>query len=196
MAVPGRQNGLEEEEDDGVLMDEAWSDPELDIPSHLLDFAAAAQTGDVDALRLALDHLSGSIDEPLEDGDTALHSCCLYGYLPCVKLLLERGASLEPKDEEGAIPLHDACAGGFVDIVQLLLDAAGNTEDIKRMLDTVDSENETALHHAARGEHLEVVQLLLKAGASPLKQNIYGKTPAELCDQRTDVRNILSAPSC
>lgn len=29
-----------------------------------------------------------------------------------LKLLLERGASLESKDEEGAIPLHDACAGG------------------------------------------------------------------------------------
>lgn len=31
-----------------------------------------------------------------------------------LQLLLERGASLDPKDEDGAIPLHDACAGGML----------------------------------------------------------------------------------
>ncbi|CAA6655440.1 unnamed protein product [Spirodela intermedia] len=196
MAVPGRNNGVEEEEaGEGALFEEAWGEPELEVPPHLRDFAVAAQNGDVDALRVALDNLSGSIDEPLEDGDTALHLCCLYGYLPCVKLLLERGASLESKDEEGAIPLHDACAGGFIEIVQLLLDSASNPEHMKQMLETVDSENDTPLHHAARGEHLDVVQLLLKAGASPCKENIYGKTPAELCDQRADVRGALCAAS-
>lgn len=54
MAVPGRNNGVEEEAGDGALFDEAWAEPELEVPPHLRDFAVAAQTGDVDALRVAL----------------------------------------------------------------------------------------------------------------------------------------------
>ena len=32
------------------------------------------------------DNLTGSIDEPVEDGDTALHLTCLYGHLACVQV--------------------------------------------------------------------------------------------------------------
>ncbi|MBA0824152.1 hypothetical protein Goarm_020834 [Gossypium armourianum] len=179
MAVPGRRNGLleDDEDDENPLFEENGLDMDLeaDTPPHLRDLAAAAQLGDLNALRLALDNINGSIDEPVEDGDTALHLTCLYGYLPCVQLLLERGANLEAKDEDGAVPLHDACAGGFVEIVQLLLDRASNSGCLKRMLDSVDAEGDTPLHHAARGEHAEVIQLLLANGASPTKTNTYGK---------------------
>ncbi|MQL95804.1 hypothetical protein Taro_028471 [Colocasia esculenta] len=197
MAVPGRRNGMEDDQGDEGLFDEAaegWA-VELgeDIPPHLRALAEAAEMGDVDALRVALDNLSGNIDEPLEDGDTALHLACLYGHLPCVQLLIERGASIDTKDEEGAIPLHDACAGGYIEIVQLLLNAANSQEQIKGMLDTVDTEGDTPLHHAARGEHLNVVELLLGAGASPLKTNSYGKMPAELSDPGTEVKRVLDA---
>ncbi|XP_050899245.1 uncharacterized protein LOC127106013 [Lathyrus oleraceus] len=95
-----------------------------------------------DTLTRILDNLSGSIDEPLEDGDRALHLTCLYGHFGCAQLLLERGADLEAKDEDGAIPLHDACAGGFLEIVQLLLNRANDAEHIKRMLESVDSEGD------------------------------------------------------
>jgi len=164
------------------------------VPPHLRALANAAQTGDVDALRAALDNHDGSIDVPVEDGDTLLHLACLYGHLPCVQLLLERGASLECKDEEGAIPLHDACAGGFTEMVQYMLNFAASRDDcIVRMLNTVDSEGDTPLHHAARGEHLDVVKLLLEAGASPKKENTYGQTPADMADQDTEVRTLLLA---
>lgn len=35
---------------------------------------------------MSSDNLTGSIDEPVEDGDTALHLACLYGHLPCVRV--------------------------------------------------------------------------------------------------------------
>ncbi|XP_077244705.1 ankyrin repeat family protein [Tasmannia lanceolata] len=197
MAVPHRRNGLMEdgeEEEEGLFEEEeqGWLDLDVDPPPHLRALTEAAQLGNVEALRHAIDNLNaGSIDDPVEDGDTALHLSCLYGYLPCVQLLLERGASLETKDDEGAIPLHDACAGGFTEIVRLLIDAANSPDSVKRILDTVDAEGDTPLHHAARGEHLDVVRLLLTAGASPRKTNIFGKTPAELSDAETEVRSIL-----
>lgn len=201
MAVPKKPNGFGEDgededvverifdEENGEEEDGGWM-AETDIPSHLFALASAAESGNLDALRNALDSLNGTINDPIEDGDTALHLCCLYGYLPCVQLLLDRGASPEVKDEEGAIPLHDACAGGFTEIVQLLINS-GDSAALQRMLNTVEAEGETPLHHAARGEHTDVVRLLLAVGASPHKVNVYGKTPAELADPGTEVKEIL-----
>ncbi|XP_061353913.1 uncharacterized protein LOC133298598 [Gastrolobium bilobum] len=196
MAVPGRRNGLnneEDEEEDNALFEEEGILEDTDTPPHLRDLSAAAQRGDLHALRLALDNLTGSINEPVEDGDTALHLTCLYGHLACVQLLLERGADLEAKDEDGAIPLHDACAGGFTEIVQLLINRANDSDHIKRMLESVDAEGDTPLHHAARGEHVNVIRLLLSYGASSTKTNLYGKTPTELPEQDTDARRLLEA---
>ncbi|KAK1400196.1 putative NAD(+) ADP-ribosyltransferase [Heracleum sosnowskyi] len=196
MAVPGRRNGLIDEDDDDEIAlfeeDGVLPQPDSDVPPHLRHLAAAAEQGDADALRQTLDTLAGIIDEPLEDGDTALHLACLYGHLPCVQILLERGASLESKDEDGAIPLHDACAGGYTDIVQLLLNNANDTDIVKRMLESVDVEGDTPLHHAARGEHVNVIMLLLANGASPTKTNSCGQIPSELADPETDAREILA----
>ncbi|XP_043699017.1 poly [ADP-ribose] polymerase tankyrase-like [Telopea speciosissima] len=196
MAVPDRRNGMmddDENEEEGLFEEEDMVELDSDTPPHLQPLAEAAQAGDVNALRHALDNLSGSIDEPVEDGDTALHLACLYGYLPCVQVLLERGANMETKDEDGAIPLHDACASGFTEIVRLLINSANNLDCAQQMLDTVDVEGDTPLHHAARGEHVDVIQLLLASGASPTKANIYGKIPSELSDPETRARGILEA---
>ncbi|POO01794.1 Transmembrane protein [Trema orientale] len=196
MAVPGRRNGLmedDENEDENALFEEDLVELESNTPPHLRALAAASEVGDVDALRLALDNLEGSIDQPVEDGDTALHLCCLYGHLSCVQLLLERGANLEAKDEDGAIPLHDACAGGYSEIVQLLINRAINAECVKRMLESVDAEGDTPLHHAARGEHPDIIRLLMASGASLTKANLYGKIPSELPDPGTEARRILEA---
>ncbi|CAN4109572.1 unnamed protein product [Withania somnifera] len=192
MAVPRGRNGeeIEGEEDDIFEQEFELEDPNS-VPPHLLNLFDAAENGNLQALRHALDNLTGSIDQPLEDGDTALHLTCLYGHLSCVQLLLERGASLEAKDEDGALPLHDACAGGYTEIAQLLINSAPNPDCVKRMVDTVDVEGDTPLHHAARGEHVNVIRLLLASGACPTKTNIYGKTPAELAAPDSEPQRIL-----
>ncbi|CAA3017129.1 tankyrase-1 [Olea europaea var. sylvestris] len=204
MAVSGgRRNGVlggdEEDaalfEEEGVEFAEEDNIDHSDIPLHLRPLVAAAESGDLNALCQALDNFDGSIDEPVEDGDTVLHLTCLYGHLSCVQFLLERGANLEAKDEDGAIPLHDSCAGGYTQVVQLLLNGANDPERVKRMLQTVDVEGDTPLHHAARGEYDDVIRLLLAHGASPTATNIYGKTPSELTDPGTEARRILEEAS-
>nr|XP_016490667.1 PREDICTED: ankyrin repeat and SOCS box protein 13-like isoform X2 [Nicotiana tabacum] len=140
---------------------------------------------------LRQDNFNGNIDEPLEDGDTALHLTCLYGHLACVELLLERGASVEAKDEDGALPLHDACAGGYTEIVRLLINGAPDPECVKRMMESFDEEGDAPLHHAARGEHVDVIKLLLASGASAMTRNLYGRMPSELVEPESEVCRIL-----
>ncbi|KAG8374202.1 hypothetical protein BUALT_Bualt11G0106500 [Buddleja alternifolia] len=191
------------DEDDAALFDEEGleiaEEDDIDhseIPLHLRPLVAAAESGDLNALRLALDNFDGNIDEPVEDGDSVLHLSCLYGHLNCVQFLLQRGANLEAKDEDGGIPLHDASAGGYTEIVQLIINHANDPQLVKRMLETVDLEGDTPLHHAARGEYGDVVRLLLAHGASPTRTNIYGKTPTELADPGTEARTILEEAAC
>ncbi|PIN21487.1 Fetal globin-inducing factor (contains ankyrin repeats) [Handroanthus impetiginosus] len=202
MAVPnGRPEGDDDDgvalfEEDGVELAEEEDIDHSEIPLHLRPLVAAAESGDLNALRLALDNFNGNIDEPVEDGDTVLHLTCLYGHLSCVQFLLERGANLEAKDEDGGIPLHDACAGGYTEIAQLLINCANDPGRVKRMLETVDTEGDTPLHHAARGEYGNVIRLLLAYGASPSRTNVYGKTPTELADPGTEARRILEEAAC
>ncbi|XP_016480268.2 uncharacterized protein LOC107801452 [Nicotiana tabacum] len=197
MAVQRGRNGMMgEEEDEGGLFEEEELELEEDpsdshIPLHLRDLFNAAERGEINAFRLALDNFNGNIDEPLEDGDTALHLTCLYGHLACVELLLERGASVEAKDEDGALPLHDACAGGYTEIVRLLINSAPDPECVKRMMESFDEEGDAPLHHAARGEHVDVIKLLLASGASAMTRNLYGRMPSELVEPESEVCRIL-----
>ncbi|PKA53737.1 hypothetical protein AXF42_Ash021032 [Apostasia shenzhenica] len=59
MAV--RRNGMEEneEEEEGLFEedDEAWAAAEIDVHPHLRPLADAAESGNVNALRLALDQI-------------------------------------------------------------------------------------------------------------------------------------------
>ncbi|XP_060201429.1 uncharacterized protein LOC132629978 [Lycium barbarum] len=203
MAVQRGRNGMMgEEEDEGGLFeedfefDEEEEEPDSHIPLHLRQIFNAVECGDVDALRQALDDFNGSIDEPLEDGDTALHIASLYGHLSCVELLLERGASVEAKDEDGAIPLHDACAGGYTEIARLLINNAPDSECVKRMMDTFDEEGDAPLHHAARGEHLDVIRLLIASGASACRTNLLGRTPYELVEPESEAYRLLDEAIC
>ncbi|KAL6585411.1 hypothetical protein OROMI_002055 [Orobanche minor] len=197
MPVPDRLRDVGDEDastlfdDEGIKLAEEDDIERSEIPLRIRPLVSAAESGDRNALRQALESFDGNIDEPMEDGDTLLHLTCLYGHLNCVQFLLERGANLDSKDEDGGIPLHDACAGGYTEIAQLLITHANDPERVKRMLETVDVEGDTPLHHAARGEYSSVIKLLLARGASPTKANIYGKTPVELADPGTEARKIL-----
>jgi ankyrin repeat protein len=100
----------------------------------------AADEGDVDALRLFLDHGINTEDRDMswcgftcdEDGDnpdeasgTALYRACRQGHVECVELLLERGADPLAKDLAGTSCVDIARQRGFEDVVRLLEDRLG-----------------------------------------------------------------------
>ncbi|KAL4190830.1 hypothetical protein AMTRI_Chr07g26650 [Amborella trichopoda] len=141
--------------------------------------------------KLREDNLDGCIDVPVKRGDSALHMTCFDGFLPCVQLLLERGANLETRDLNGANPLHNACGGGSAEVVAFLINTAPYLEVFKRILNTTDRDGDTPLHYAVSGGYLEVVQLLVREGASLTAANVRGKVPAVLAQPESEVRRFL-----
>ena len=101
---------------------------------------AAAEEGNVEALRLLLDygvHLEDrnmawhsfdeDQDEPDESQGTALYRACRQGHIECVELLLARGADVQAKDAGGISCLNIAKERGHQDVVRLL-ENSGVTE--------------------------------------------------------------------
>uniref|UniRef100_A0A665SVF4 Protein phosphatase 1 regulatory subunit 16A n=1 Tax=Echeneis naucrates TaxID=173247 RepID=A0A665SVF4_ECHNA len=56
-----------------------------------------------------------------EDGLTALHQCCIDNYEEMVKILLDRGASVNAQDNELWTPLHAAATCGHAGLVKILI---------------------------------------------------------------------------
>ena len=83
-----------------------------------------------------------------------------HGYLEVVKLLLDKGATIDAKNNFGNTALFLASNNGQVEVVKLLLDK-GATVDAKNNQDI------TPLMMASQNGDVEVIKLLLAKGANP-----------------------------
>lgn len=94
--------------------------------------AAAAQSGDVEALRARLDARPDLIDALAGRGfhkASALHLAALNSRHDAVRLLIARGADLDRRDFPGnATPLHFAAMHGDLETVRLLSEAGADVE--------------------------------------------------------------------
>uniref|UniRef100_A0A672TI44 Uncharacterized protein n=1 Tax=Strigops habroptila TaxID=2489341 RepID=A0A672TI44_STRHB len=97
-----------------------------------------------------------------ERGETPLHRACIEGDLRRVRLLLQQGHPVNPRDYCGWTPLHEACNHGHLEIVRELLARGAARDDPGGP----GCDGVTPLHDALSCGHFEVAQLLLQHGAS------------------------------
>lgn len=148
--------------------------PELDV------FEASA-LGDVGRLSELLSDDPSIADARSPDGFTVLHLAAFFGESEAVRLLIARGAEVDPRGSGWmtGTPLHSAAASGHTDIGILLLDAGADP-------DARQSGGWTPLHSAAQNRDASLVEELLQRGADPAAINDDGRSVRDLAEDGGD----------
>lgn len=115
--------------------------------------------------------------EPI--GATPLYIAAKGGHLAVVKLLLEKGASIDAKAEDDCTPLWIGAFNGHLNVVTLLLEEGAAVEGKHK-------DGVTPLAAAAQQGQLEVVRQLLQKGAVADAKDNDGVTPLARAAQNRD----------
>jgi ankyrin len=108
-------------------------------------------------------------------GATALHLAAEYGQSQIVRLVLEKGANVDPVDNLGRTPLLWAAENGHSDIVQLLVShgADVNREDAGEWRGPLDEKPaKTSLNYAVAQGNTELARILISSGAKVIRNDI------------------------
>jgi ankyrin repeat protein len=136
-------------------------------------------------------------------GLTALHFTTHCGATEIARLLIARGAEIDPFERRhGGTPLTHACYGGRADMIALLASHSRNFRGlcyagaVERLRELLTEEPQRANREDRPGEPAlfclpgddekatEVAELLLSFGANPGFRNPVGQTPAEVARRR------------
>lgn len=123
----------------------------------------------------------------------AISSAAVHATPDMIRLLLQRGASVNVTDAMGRKPIHMACVGG-IDNFQVVYEAGGNQH-----LENEDSMGRTVFHYAAQHGWPEILKILIAELGTDLldKPDVDGWTPLMWaclprfrydCDHGWDVR--------
>ena len=106
--------------------------------------------------------------------DTLLYFAVRNGAKETVKLLLERGATVDAKSSTlGKTALFQAAFDGRVDLAEILVGKGGN-------VNALDMFSNNALREAILGKRTKTVSFLLEKGANPNQRNTDGETMADI----------------
>ncbi len=125
------------------------------------------------------------INQPNEDGDTALMDAARNGHHEVVTSLIERGADVQVHNAKGDGLLH-AAAWWLPCLIPVL--------PLGLPVNETNAEGTTPLHVAASSGDARAVEALVKAGASLNVQNHDGNTPLHLAFSEEELRPDVEFP--
>jgi ankyrin repeat protein len=156
-----------------------------------------------DVVQLLLDlGMSPDIEDPEEGKQHPLHAAAYHDSLAIAKLLIERGAQIDPRETRyESTPLWGAVWGQQQRMIEFLsplssdvwaLAFVGNVERLRKVLAAEPrlarsrGENETPLMWLPGDEDraMEVAEMFLAGGADPNVRNVQGQTAADLASVR------------
>jgi ankyrin repeat protein len=154
--------------------------------SNLMSIHAAAESGDLVAVKAAIKSKPKLINAKSIVGNTPVHCAIYQKHSKVAKALIDMGADLESRGNGNRTPLHAAAASGAIDVARLLLTRGVNIE-------ATDDRGETPLKTAVQNvetgipETRQLVRLLIKSGAK------YDIESAVIHGDSKRVKAILSA---
>ncbi|KAI4096216.1 MAG: hypothetical protein LQ339_007021 [Xanthoria mediterranea] len=141
---------------------------------------------DDDMLSVLLEHQADPNLACVNDR-TALHIAAHNGRVANVRLLLEKGAKLDPRQFQGYTPLLLAVETDQQQAVQVLLDAGA---DINAKLNNGSGALHIALYIASNMKHTDMVTVLLARGIECFTPNNYGTTPLNIACQLGSIEQV------
>lgn len=139
------------------------------VPSPSFPVHCDSHAGDLEALAKADDSALLALDDR---GNPPLVWAGEAGQTAAVRLLLERGCSIDAPGMVGNAALHRACARAHAGTLAALLELRADP-------DVRNNKGQTPLHVAAFYQHAACVRALLQAGADPRQRDGHGRTPAQ-----------------
>jgi ankyrin repeat protein len=127
-------------------------------------------------------------------GESLLHVAAKSGHVSMVKLLLDKGATINIQDESGNTALHYASANGKKDMVKLLLEKGADAS-------VVNAKEQKAIDYSNIKGYNEITELLLKFSPSNTVNPAVAKTetvvpPADMSSKKQallDLKELLDA---
>ncbi|MBK8397606.1 MAG: ankyrin repeat domain-containing protein [Leptospiraceae bacterium] len=131
---------------------------------------AAIQAGDLEDTKKAIAD-KADLEAELQKNITPLELAIKKNKLDIVKLLIEKGANVNPtKAESGYTPLHVAAINNRLEIAKYIIEKGSNINAQTKF-------GTTPLHHAAEKGSYEVAQLLIEKGADLNLSDKKGQSP-------------------
>jgi ankyrin repeat protein len=140
-----------------------------------LDVFEASALGRTDRVAELLDTEAGLVRACAADGFTPLHLAAFFRHPDTARLLVERGAEIDPPalNEMRVTPLHSAAAASNAVTAALLLERGADANARQRG-------GFTPIHAAAQNGNEELAELLLARGADPALRTDDGRTAADI----------------
>jgi len=134
----------------------------------------AVRARDLATVREIVESTIGTaLDIPTSEGVTALHLAAATDQPDVIRLLIERGASVNSRTKLGFTPLHWAASRDTLESISVLLASGADMEATAR-------NDITPLHWAASRDAARAIQLLLDAGANANARTASGDTPLHI----------------